>query len=61
LFKETFGPMVAIRAGLADQPERAAALDRDFLEFVMQSNRDAGGAVQIPYAYLLVVGRKRGG
>src|SRR5687767_11371968 len=27
-FKETFGPAVAVYASLADQPERAAALDR---------------------------------
>jgi ubiquinone/menaquinone biosynthesis C-methylase UbiE len=57
LFKRTFGPMVAIYASLT--PDRAAALDRDFLEFVRRANR--GGqddAVQIPYEYLLVVGRK---
>jgi ubiquinone/menaquinone biosynthesis C-methylase UbiE len=61
LFKQTFGPMVAIYGSLADQPERAAALDRDFLEFVGRSNRGAPkGPVQIPYDYLLVVARKRG-
>jgi ubiquinone/menaquinone biosynthesis C-methylase UbiE len=60
LFKETFGPMVAIHASLAGQPERAAALDRDFLDFVGRSNRGTpGGPVQIPYEYLLVVARKR--
>jgi len=61
LFKQTFGPMAAICASLADQPERAAALDRDFLEFVGRSNRGTPeGPVQIPYEYLLVVARKRG-
>lgn len=60
LFNETFGPMVAIRASLADQPERAAALDRDFLEFVARRNRSTPqGAVELPYEYLLVVARKR--
>jgi ubiquinone/menaquinone biosynthesis C-methylase UbiE len=60
LFKETFGPMVGIRASLADQAERAAALDRDFLDFVGRSNRGTPeGPVQIPYEYLLVVARKR--
>jgi hypothetical protein len=39
LFKQTFRPMVAIYASLADKPERAAALDRDFLDFVGRSNR----------------------
>jgi ubiquinone/menaquinone biosynthesis C-methylase UbiE len=59
LFRQTFGPMVAIRAGLADQPERLAAFDRDFMEFVTRSNRvTSGDRVEIPYEYLLVIGRK---
>lgn len=59
LFRETFGPMVAVRASLADQPERLAALDRDFLEFVTRANRHTvGDAVEIPYDYLLVVARR---
>ena len=60
LFKHTFGPMVAIYAAMADQPERAAALDRAFLEFVERSNRGRPeGPVEIPYEYLLVVARMR--
>ena len=60
LFKRTFGPMVAIYTSLADQAERAAELDRNFLEFAGRSNRGAPeGPVQIPYEYLLVVARKR--
>jgi len=60
LFKRTFGPMVAIYASLADQPERAATLDRDFVEFVARSNHGVPrGPVQIPYEYLLVTARKR--
>lgn len=62
LFKKMFGPMVAIYGSLANQPERAAALDRDFLDFITRSNRGpAEGPVEIPYEYLLVVARKRGG
>lgn len=60
LFKETFGPAVAIYAGLIDEPERAAALDWNFLEFIRRSNRGpAQGPVEIPYQYLLIVARKR--
>jgi ubiquinone/menaquinone biosynthesis C-methylase UbiE len=60
LFKRTFGPVVGIYAGLADQPERAAALDRDLLELATQANRGRpGGAAEYPYEYLLVVARKR--
>jgi ubiquinone/menaquinone biosynthesis C-methylase UbiE len=59
LFKATFGPMVAIGRSLEGQRERAAALDRDFLDFVERSNVGTAGSVQIPYGYLLVVARKR--
>jgi ubiquinone/menaquinone biosynthesis C-methylase UbiE len=60
LFRTTFGPMVAIRASLADRPERAAALDREFLGFMTRANRGVpAGPVQIPYEYLLVLARKR--
>jgi ubiquinone/menaquinone biosynthesis C-methylase UbiE len=59
LFRRTFGPMVAILDGLADQPERAAALERDFLDFVGRANRGTPeGPVQVPYEYLLVVARR---
>lgn len=60
LFTRTFGPMIALMDGLGDQPERVAALERDFLAFVDQRNRDgADGAVAIPYEYLLAVARTR--
>jgi ubiquinone/menaquinone biosynthesis C-methylase UbiE len=57
-FKETFGPVIAVQAFLADQPDRAAALDRDFLEFAA---RAPGSPAEYEYEYLLVVARKRGG
>ena len=58
-FKATFGPAVAIYASLADQPDRAAALDRDFLEFAVRSNRGAPeGPAEYHYEYQLVVARK---
>ncbi len=43
LFKQTFGPVVATYASLADDPDRAAALDRDFLDFATRSNRGPSG------------------
>ncbi|HSJ17897.1 MAG TPA: methyltransferase domain-containing protein [Solirubrobacterales bacterium] len=61
-FKRTFGPAAAIEASFADQPERAAAFDRDFLGFATRSNRGApDGPAEYHYEYLLVVARKRGG
>ena len=60
LFRETFGPMVAIYKSLANMPERRVALERDFLDFVARASRGgADGPVQIPYEYLLVVARTR--
>ena len=62
LFKETFGPVVGLYASLADQPDRLAALDRDFLEFATRSQRGAPeGPAEYTYEYLLVVARKRAG
>lgn len=60
-FEETFGPLVALRVALADQPERAAAFDRDFAELTVRWNRGATGeGAEYPYAYLLVVASPRG-
>ncbi|HSI79960.1 MAG TPA: methyltransferase domain-containing protein [Solirubrobacterales bacterium] len=59
LFRRTFGPVVAIYAGLADDPERLAALDRDFLAFAERSNQGpAGGGAEYPYEYLEIVATK---
>jgi len=59
LFKQKFGPMVAIYASLAHQPDRSRALDRDFLEFAGLANTSSSqGPVEIPYEYLLLVARK---
>jgi ubiquinone/menaquinone biosynthesis C-methylase UbiE len=60
LFTETFGPAIAIRASMEADPERAAALDREFLEFATRANQGpAGGPAEYAYEYLLVVGRRR--
>lgn len=60
LFKQTFGPTVAIYADLTREPERAAALDRAFLDFATRADRGrAGGPAEYVYEYLLVVARTR--
>jgi hypothetical protein len=60
LIKQTFGPVVAVYGSLADDPERSAAADRDFLEFAdprqQRPTRRAGGD---HYEYLLAIARKR--
>lgn len=62
LYKTTFGPAVAIGASLADQPERAAAFERDFLAFATRSNQGTpAGPAEYRYQYLLMLARKGGG
>ena len=59
LFKTTFGPVIGLYSLLADQPERAAQLDADVVEFATGENRGApDGPAEYRYGYLLVVGRK---
>ena len=59
LFKTTFGPVIGLYSLLADQPERAAQLDADVLEFATGENQGApDGPAEYRYGYLLVVGRK---
>jgi ubiquinone/menaquinone biosynthesis C-methylase UbiE len=59
-FNETFGPAVALRAFLEDQPERAAGFDREFRDFATRANRGTpGGNAEYHYEYLLVVAHKK--
>jgi ubiquinone/menaquinone biosynthesis C-methylase UbiE len=58
LFKDTFGPMVAIYEGLSGQPARQTELDEAFLQFIARWNQ-GGDRVRIPYEYLLVIARRR--
>ena len=61
-YRDTFGPVVAVLAGLADEPAKAAAFERDFLEFATRSNSgDPDGPAEYRFEYLLVVGRKPAG
>jgi ubiquinone/menaquinone biosynthesis C-methylase UbiE len=60
LFRDSFGPVARIYRDLSDQPERLAALERDFTAFVTRSNvASTPGRLTLPYEYLLVVARKR--
>jgi len=59
-FKQTFGPVVALYASLADRPDERAALDRRFLDFATRSNTaPPDRPAEYRYEYLLVVGRRR--
>jgi hypothetical protein len=59
-FKETFGPAIALHEFLGDQPERAAAFDRELREFATRANQGAPESrAEYRYEYLLVVARKQ--
>lgn len=54
--KRHFGPTIEAYASIAHDPERVAALDRDFLGFAEAWNRGReGGAARYEYEYLLVL------
>lgn len=58
LFLTTFGPVIAIREGLASEPDRVAAFDAELLDFASSNDRGApDGASEYPYEYLLIVAR----
>jgi ubiquinone/menaquinone biosynthesis C-methylase UbiE len=60
-FKETFGPVVAVYASLAGEQDRAAELDRAFLDFATRANDGPpGGQAAYRYAYLLAVADTHG-
>ncbi len=58
-FRETFGPLIALRGLLADDPDRLAELDREFLDFAERWNTGSDDAAEYEYGYLLVVARVR--
>jgi ubiquinone/menaquinone biosynthesis C-methylase UbiE len=60
-WKRHYGPTIAVYRSIADDPERVAALDAAFLEFLTSTNRaEAGDPARWEAEYLLVTGRVRG-
>jgi len=60
-WKRNYGPTIAVYRNNADDPERTAALDRDFLEFLTAWNTASRtGRTFYAAEYLLVTARKVG-
>ena len=58
-YKTHFGPTIATYAGIAAEPERVAALDRDFLAYAHRWNgAPAGSRAVFGYDYVVVTARK---
>ncbi len=59
-WKRNYGPTIAVYGFNAADPDRVAALDRDFLELLTTWNRsDTPGRTAYPAEYLLFTARKR--
>ena len=57
-FKARYGPTIAVYRGLADDPQRAAALDTELAELARRHDRGTGRTV-MEWEYLLFTARKR--
>ncbi len=57
-FKAVYGPTIAAYRGIADDPERVAALDRDLVELAGRYDRGTGTTV-MDWEYLLMTARKQ--
>ena len=57
-FKRTYGPTIAVYRALADEPERAAALDADLVELARRHGLD-GSSTSMEWEYLLLTARRR--
>ena len=57
-FKARYGPTVAAYRGIAEQPDRVAALDRDLTELAQRHDYGTGTTV-MDWEYLLLTARKR--
>jgi hypothetical protein len=59
-WKHNYGPTIATYRFTADDPDRVAALDRDFLTFLERWNQATEpGQTSYPAEYLLVTATKR--
>jgi len=57
-WKTVYGPAIAVYRGIADDPERVAALDRDLIALAMRFDHGTHSTV-MDWEYLIVTARKR--
>jgi SAM-dependent methyltransferase len=58
-FKANYGPTIAAYQGIAENPERVAALDRDLTALAERHDRGTGSTI-MDWEYLLITARRRG-
>ena len=57
-FKSRYGPTIAVFRSLAEDPDRAAALDADLVELVRRNDRGSGSTV-LDWEYLLLTATRK--
>jgi Methylase involved in ubiquinone/menaquinone biosynthesis len=57
-FKARYGPTIAVYRGIAEEPDRVAALDRDLAELARRHTQGTG-TTSMDWEYLLLAARKR--
>jgi SAM-dependent methyltransferase len=57
-FKANYGPTTAAYRGLAEDPERTAALDRDLADLARRHDRGGEGATVMDWEYTLITARR---
>jgi ubiquinone/menaquinone biosynthesis C-methylase UbiE len=57
-FKDVYGPTIAVYRSLADQPERATALDEELAELARRMDRGQGTTI-VDWEYLLLTATKK--
>jgi SAM-dependent methyltransferase len=57
-FKAVYGPTIAVYRSLAEEPERAAALDGELVELARRADRGQGSTV-VDWEYLLLTATKK--
>jgi hypothetical protein len=59
-YQRTFGPTIAAYSAIGADPDRVAALDREFAEFAVRADRGRpGGPARYEYPYVRVVATVR--
>jgi SAM-dependent methyltransferase len=58
MFKEKYGPTLAVQKNIGDDPERQAEFDAAYRQFARNANSGEEGAARFDQEYLLVIGKR---
>ena len=58
MFKEKYGPTIAVQKHIGDNPERQAEFDAAYREFARNADSGSPGAAKFDQEYVIVVGKR---